>query len=245
MEHLPLGEASEWRAGVCSPRADHRGGPRGWPLERAVKAGCRRLARALGQLLRGNAGALVVEAVIVYVPVTACFFCTWELAELAAADLVLRRAAAATSREAVVTFPDDPRHYGGAGVDELTARQRLARVQAVTLRTLRAAPQLAEGSLALRFELAPLDGTHERQLTTRLEADFVCRTGSIARIVCGLSGRIRLRARAIDVYHGARYQYARRDASDPPPSVTADRGAPNARPRGHRPTTASGRREPC
>jgi Flp pilus assembly protein TadG len=73
----------------------------------AVRAGRRRL-------LAERSGAVMIEFLMAFPPIFALFLGAAQLALLAAADLVVRHAAIAGVRSAVVVLDDDPRHYEGA-----------------------------------------------------------------------------------------------------------------------------------
>jgi hypothetical protein len=160
-------------------------------------------------------GVLVIEALMVYVPVALFFFLTWQIGELAAADLVLARAATAASREAVVVLPDDPQWYGGEAVLDAQGFRRRAAIEAAARSVLSAAPSFDRGSLELELELAAGPDPDVLVLETRLRADFRCTGGGLSFIVCGASSRRALRAAARDVVHSARYAYSSLGSSGP------------------------------
>ena len=64
-------------------------------------------------LLGQTIGAVYVEFLIVMVPLWAFFLSLVQLAFLAHANLVVKHAADAAARSAVVVLPDDPAEYGG------------------------------------------------------------------------------------------------------------------------------------
>jgi hypothetical protein len=153
-------------------------------------------------------GALVIEALMVYVPVALFFFLTWQVGELAAADLVLARAATAASREAVVVLPDDPRFYDGEAVLDAQGARRRAAIEGAARSVLSAAPSFDPGSLELELLLTAGPEPDVLLLETRVSADFRCTGGGLSLIVCGASGRRALRALARDVVHSARFAYS-------------------------------------
>jgi hypothetical protein len=160
-------------------------------------------------------GVLLIEALMVYVPVALFFFLTWQIGELAAADLVLARAATAASREAVVVLPDDPRAYAGEAVLDAQGVRRRAAIESAARSVLSAAPSFDQGSLELELELAAGPNPDVLVLETRLRADFRCTGGGLSFIVCGASSRRALRAAARDVVHSARYAYSSPRPSGP------------------------------
>jgi len=165
-------------------------------------------AAPLRSLRADASGVLFIEAIMVYVPVVFFFFLTWQIGELAAADLVLARAATAASREAIVVLPDDPRFYAGEAVLDARGRQRRAAIEAAARRVLWAAPSFDPRTLELELTLVPGPDPDVRLLDTRLRADFRCTGGGLSLIVCGASSRRALSALARDVVHTARYQYS-------------------------------------
>lgn len=160
-------------------------------------------------LLDDARGVLLIEALMVYVPVALFFFLTWQIGELAAADLVLTRAATAASHEAVVVLPDDPRHYDDEAVLDAQGPRRRAAIEAAARSVLTAAPSFDPGSLELELRLVAGPDPDVLLLETRLRADFRCTAGGLSFIVCGPSSRRALRAAARDVVHSARYAYPR------------------------------------
>jgi hypothetical protein len=152
-------------------------------------------------------GVLMIEALMVYVPVALFFFLTWQLGELAAADLVLARAATAASREAALVLPDDPQFYDGEAVLDAQGARRRAAIEAAARTILSAAPSFDPGSLELDLALRAGPDPDVLLLETRLHADFRCTGGGLSFIVCGASSRRALSAAARDVVHSARYAY--------------------------------------
>lgn len=62
-------------------------------------------------LRRDETGAVMVEYLVAFLPVIFSFLATWQLLEVCAADLIIRRAASAAARGAAVVLPDDPSFY--------------------------------------------------------------------------------------------------------------------------------------
>jgi hypothetical protein len=160
------------------------------------------------ELIDDARGVLMIEALLVYVPVALFFFLTWQIGELAAADLVLARAATAASREAVVVLPDDPQFYDGEGVLDAQGARRRAAIEAAARSVLAAAPSFDPSSLELDLALLTGPDPDVLLLATRLRADFRCTGGGLSFIVCGASSRRSLSAVARDVVHSARYGYS-------------------------------------
>jgi len=154
-------------------------------------------------------GVLMIEALLVYVPVLFFFFLTWQVGELAAADLVLARAATAASREAVVVLPDDPRWYADEAVLDTEGPRRRAAIEAVAQSVLSAAPSFDRASLELELRWVTGPEPDVLLLDTRLRADFRCTGGGLSLVLCGASSRRSVSAAARDVVHTARYEYSR------------------------------------
>jgi hypothetical protein len=158
-------------------------------------------------LIGDPSGFLVVEALLALMLIAYFFFFTWLIGELAAADLVLARAASAASREAAVVLADDERFYGGQAVLS-TGGERRAAVEAVARRVLSAASSFESSSLQVELALVSGPEADVVLLDTTLTAKFRCMGGSLAFVVCGVSGLMTFRATARNVVHAARYQYA-------------------------------------
>lgn len=175
----------------------------------------RRRGSALGgersrfALLDDARGVLLLEALMVYVPVALFFFLTWQIGELAAADLVLARAATAASHEATVVLPDDPQFYAGEAVLDAHGTRRRAAIEAAARSVLSAAPSFDAASLELELAFVAGPDPDVLLLDTQLRADFRCTGGGLSFIVCGASSRRALSARARDVVQTARFSYSR------------------------------------
>ncbi len=145
-------------------------------------------------------GAVFVEKLIVYLPLLLTFFLTWELAELAAAQLVVQRASAAAGRAAVVVLADDPAFYDGEQVGSFGGRRR-DDIELAAGMVLSAIPRLTS-DFALDVSEPPEGfGAIEVSLTSRYD----CGTVSV---MCGGDGSIELSSSTTHVYQGARYTYA-------------------------------------
>ncbi len=64
-------------------------------------------------LLRSQGGVLFLEFLVSFLPVWVFSLCVFQLALIARANLVVKRAADAAARSAAVVLPDDPAEYGG------------------------------------------------------------------------------------------------------------------------------------
>lgn len=179
------------------------------------------------RLSRDERGAVLVEHLIAFLPVVIFALATWQLAELCVGHLLVKRAASAAARAAVVVLPDNGVWYGGADVNayegerqidvELAAALVLARSQHFTTRpTVRIGGNPSGGiRTSDRFRLNILEPDHNLRssnqagphgtLTAQVEAEFQCAAGWV-NFVCGGSSR-RLTAAVSLPYQGASYDY--------------------------------------
>jgi hypothetical protein len=150
-------------------------------------------------------GAIYLELLISYLPVLLFFFGVLQLADVAAAHLIVQRAAGAAARAAVVVIPDDEVFYTGT---ELSARElKRADIERAADMILRATHRLDEdsGNVELNRDMTI---EHDRDrlrdpVTARVSAEYRC----FARLFCGLDGTVTLHAEATLPYQGARYRY--------------------------------------
>jgi hypothetical protein len=155
--------------------------------------------RGLAELWPARSGAVIVEHLIVFLPTL--FFClaTIQTILLCAGDLVVRRAASAAARAAVVILPD-PIAYGGAGRHQFAGARRDAVVKAARM-ILAADPHFDANDVAVTVTGASGEGP----LTATVRARYQC-FASFVNIVCGGSSR-ELKASSTQVYHGADYAF--------------------------------------
>jgi hypothetical protein len=154
---------------------------------------------SLRGLSRDTSGAVFVEHIIAYLPVMFFFLATWQLIELCAAHLIIKRAASAAARAAAVVLPDDPAFYGGQPKDAFDG-QRKQDVELAAALILATSPHFASG-----FEVQVAGASGTGPLTTTVSANFHCFAGWVS-LVCGGDSR-RLTARATSAYQGANYSY--------------------------------------
>jgi Flp pilus assembly protein TadG len=146
-------------------------------------------------VIRDQSGAAYVETLVAFFPTLFFFLAIFQYSEVAAANLIVRRAAHAAVRAAVVVYPDDPRFYGGA-----SATARSPYVQEAARRTLLAAPEI-DLALARVAVSGTLSGNSE--VTVDLSVPYRCSV-FWARLVCGFDGVIDLNGRATLPYLGTR-----------------------------------------
>jgi len=64
-------------------------------------------------LVQDRRGVVFLEFLVAFVPVWTFFLCVVQLAFITHANLMVKHAADAAARSAVVVLPDDPNEYGG------------------------------------------------------------------------------------------------------------------------------------
>jgi Flp pilus assembly protein TadG len=154
------------------------------------------------KLARDTRGALFVEHLIAFLPVMYLFLCTWQLIELFTTDLIVRRAANAAVRAAVVVLPDDPNAFGrDTGINTYTGlrREYVQRAAELVL--------MAAGNIEDNVEVQ-VSGTFSEHnpVTAEVRARFRC-TASWVNIVCGGQATRTLVGRSTHAYQGARFSY--------------------------------------
>jgi Flp pilus assembly protein TadG len=144
-------------------------------------------------------GAVFVEHAVALLPILMLALSCWEMIELWAGDSIMRRAASAAARAAVVVLPDDPAFYAGAPVDRFVgARKR--QIELAASLVLASSPHFRTKP---RVELSEASG--HQPLTATVSAPFHCFSGWLSPVCAGTS-RL-LRASATEPYHGASYRY--------------------------------------
>jgi Flp pilus assembly protein TadG len=154
------------------------------------------------RLIRDTAGALFVEHLIAFLPVMYFFLATWQLIELFATDLVVRRAANAAVRAAVVVLPDDPNAFGRDKAINTYSGMRREYVQTAAELILQAAGNVEDNVVV---ELSGNFSEHN-PITAEVRVNFRC-TASWVNIVCGGQPTRTLVARSTHAYQGARFSY--------------------------------------
>jgi hypothetical protein len=152
-------------------------------------------------LARDQRGAVFVEHLIAYLPVMFFFLATWQLLELCAAHLILKRAASAAGRAAVVVLPDDPAFYDGSPKDSFSGK-READIKLAAGMILNNSPHFSSDfTVAVAGELKG-----SAPLTATVTAKFHCFAGWVS-LVCGPTGVRELTAKSVYAYQGAAYKY--------------------------------------
>jgi hypothetical protein len=146
-------------------------------------------------VIRDESGAAYVETLVAFLPTLFFFLAIYQYTEVAAANLIVRRAAHAAVRAAVVVYPDDPRMYGGA-----PPTARTPYVEEAARRTLRAAPEIDLAQARVSVSGTPSGNS---DMTVDLRVPYRCSV-FWARLVCGFDGVIDLDGRATLPYLGTR-----------------------------------------
>jgi hypothetical protein len=130
------------------------------------------------------------------------FFVTWQLVDLFTAQLILKHAAVAAARAAIVVGPDDRRFYGGEARDQFAdGGQRLGDVKRAAALVIGAAPNLV--AFGVEIQGSPKDNN---PITAVVKADYACHGGWLSYVCAGASTR-RLIAEATLPYQGASFKY--------------------------------------
>ncbi len=115
-----------------------------------------------------------------------------QVADALAHQLLLRHAASAAVRAAVVVLPDDGRHYGDPRQrtvnDAVDARTQV--IEAAARAALRGSSSITVKRVALRGDTGP-----KGSLTTSVEADYACPVPML-RLLCGSKQTLPLSASA-------------------------------------------------
>ncbi|HTV18063.1 MAG TPA: hypothetical protein VMG12_05315 [Polyangiaceae bacterium] len=154
------------------------------------------------KLAHCTSGALFVEHLIAFAPVMYFFLATWQLIELCATDLIVRRAANAAVRAAAVVLPDDPNSFGRDNGINTYAGLRRDYVQRAAELVLLAAGNVEDN---VTVDVSGTFSEHNL-ITVEVTARFRC-TAAWLNIVCGGQPTRALTARSTYVYQGARFDY--------------------------------------
>jgi len=150
---------------------------------------------------RDQRGAVFVEHLIAYMPVMFFFMATWQLVDMCAAHLILKRAASAAARAAVVVLPDDPAFYDGVAKDSFSGKRK-EDIELAAAMVLATNPHFSSD-----FTVEVPSGLKgAAPLTATVKAKFHCFAGWVS-LVCGPTGVRELSAKSIYAYQGAAYSY--------------------------------------
>jgi hypothetical protein len=151
-------------------------------------------------LLSDQNGAVFVEQLIVFLPVLYFALVAYQVIELCTANVIVKHAAFAAARAAVVVLPDNPNKYGGAEINQFVGQKKAAVRRAAEM-ILSVDPNFNLGNFSVQISGNSGNGP----LTAVVQADFRC-LASFVNIVCG-GGSRRLSGTARDAYQGANYAY--------------------------------------
>jgi hypothetical protein len=154
-------------------------------------------------LLCNTKGSVFVETLVAILVPILFFFVTWQLVDLFTAQLILKHAAVAAVRAAIVVGPDDPRYYGGQGVNDFAkGGARFTDVKRAAALVIGAAPNL-QTAFSVEIRGAP---DANGPITADVSADYQCHGGWLS-YVCSGGSFLRLTAQATMPYQGAKYAY--------------------------------------
>jgi Flp pilus assembly protein TadG len=161
------------------------------------------LHRCARRVREDRRGAIVLESLVAFLPIFAFFIGVAQVADGYAAQLIVRRAASAATRAAVVVLPDDGVHYGDGenrGRDSFLGGRRLE--------VERAAKLVTSANASLSKVVVDVRGTYSgSELTTvHVSADYRCLI-SLISLFCGRDKIVKLQASAALPYQGAEYAY--------------------------------------
>jgi len=150
------------------------------------------------KLLIDARGAVFVEHLIVFLPCMFFFLATLQTIELCTGNLVIKRAASAAARAAVVVLPDDPKNWGGAPIHAFEGARAAAVIEATRM-ILKADSHFDPGSASVAVTGASGVGP----LTATVTARYRCFAGFV-NLVCAGSSR-ELKGVFTQAYHAAGY----------------------------------------
>jgi Flp pilus assembly protein TadG len=163
-------------------------------------------------LVRDRKGAVYVEFLATFLPITIVFLGLAQSAGLYSAKLITAHAAVVGARAAAVVIPDDPKHYDDSEVGEVSGKRKQAIERAVGM-TLKANGSIigysvevegADGQAKQKFAQS---GSYQ-QATVRVKAIYMCSLSVASYIVCGsFFGITDLEETASMPIHMASYPY--------------------------------------
>lgn len=137
-------------------------------------------------MIQDERGITHVETLVAVPVLFVVFACMFLFAHLCAAHLIVRRAASAAARAAVVFLPDDPVYYGseGAATKEQCVRQAVRQVLVASPQFKIAEPNLEVTITGARSVWAPTTVTVRAQYDCSkfLGGYFLCGTDRVAHI---------------------------------------------------------------
>jgi hypothetical protein len=150
----------------------------------------------------GTRGSILVETLVAVLVPIFFFFSTWQMADFLTAQLIVKHAAVAAARAAIVVGPDDPRFYGGQGVNGFSGL-RLDDVKNAAALVLGASPHFAASGFNVDVQGSFGPGG---SVTATVNAAYPCFSAWLS-MVCGGSASRTLTGRAVMPYQGASFPY--------------------------------------
>jgi Flp pilus assembly protein TadG len=159
----------------------------------------------LGALARDQRGS--VESLVVLLPILLACAAMAQLIDYYAHELIVRGAASAAARAAVVVLTDDGSHYGDPGQRTVNrpSRARMAEIERAARMVLSASPSLHAGQRALLRIAGQSRPADEIEVT--VDADYTCFIPGVAWM-CGRDGKVAIVAKAALRSQFAPYRFA-------------------------------------
>jgi hypothetical protein len=180
-------------------------------MRQAREQGPRKRKDSSRSLRRDAGGAIYVEFLATFLPLTIVFLGLAQSSGLYAAKLITAHAAVMGARAAAVVIPDDPKYYDSApGVVSGKRRSAIEKAVGMTLK--------ANGSIiAYNVEVEGTNGQPKdtfdqgggfQQATVRVRATYMCNLSIASWVVCGsFAGITTLEETASMPVHMASYEY--------------------------------------
>lgn len=156
---------------------------------------------------RNQRGAAYVELLIALLTTIFFFLAVWQVADACAAHLILKRAAQAAVRAAVVVMPDMGKFYDesdpNGGANTLNGARGEDVLSAARL-VLVASPHFA--GTESKVDISPQKPAGHEPVTAKVTANYQCFSGWVS-LVCGATGSVSMTASATLPYQGVTYSY--------------------------------------
>jgi hypothetical protein len=163
-------------------------------------------------LVRDRKGAVYVEFLATFLPITVVFLGLAQSAGLYSAKLITAHSAVIGARAAAVVIPDDPKHYDSDVGVLSESNQRMGAIEKAVGMTLKANGSIigytvevqgANGQAKQTFA----KGGGYQQATVRVTAYYKCSLSVASYVVCGWSTISKLEEKASMPIHMASYTY--------------------------------------
>jgi hypothetical protein len=153
----------------------------------------------------GQRGAVYVETLVAFLPVVFFFLAVWQVTDACAAHLIVKRAASAAVRAAVVVLPDNGKFYAMApndGLGQMTGARK-DDVETAARLVLASSPHFTNTPSQVQVSGS---FTSQGLVTAKVTASYQCFAGWVS-LVCGATGTAAMTAEASLPYQGASYSY--------------------------------------